>query len=102
MGVRKMEPVFSGAGLVKKFAKTVDVGLRRPRSLRWNITFRADERLLSTHRHQPDVGELWHALGENDVRRFDVTMCKSARVQPLQRFSYLNTERTHYFDRHPS
>src|SRR5438552_850845 len=49
--LRKIEPVFSGAGLVKKFAQTVNIGLRRSRSLRRDITFCADKRLLSTRRH---------------------------------------------------
>src|SRR5256885_15639121 len=40
----KIEPVFSGAGLVEKFAQAVDIGLGRARTLRWDIAFGADER----------------------------------------------------------
>src|SRR5437773_3438096 len=60
--LREIEPVFSGASFVKKFAETINVGAWRARSFRWHVTFRSDERLLSTDRDQPDVGKLRHAL----------------------------------------
>ena len=56
--LREIEPVFSGASFIKKFAETENVGAWCARSFRRHITFRSNERLLSAGCHQSDVGKL--------------------------------------------
>jgi hypothetical protein len=41
--LRKIEPVFSGTGFVKKFAQTVNVCARGARPFRRDVTFRSNE-----------------------------------------------------------
>ena len=41
--LRKIEPVFSSAGFVKKFAQTINIGARRARPFRRDVTFRSNE-----------------------------------------------------------
>src|SRR5438552_1414693 len=70
----KIEPIFASAGLVKKFAQTVEIGLRCSGTFRRNVTLRTDERLLTARGHQPNIRKLWHALSEDDVGRFDIAI----------------------------
>src|SRR5882762_2131036 len=49
--LREIEPVFSGAGFVKKFAQTVNVGAWCAWAFRRHVTLRSYERALPTRCH---------------------------------------------------
>ena len=83
---RKIEPIFSGADFVEHFAEAENVGLRRARAFRRNVTFGADERTLAADRHETDIGKLGCAIDENNVGRLDVAMREAAGVQRFERF----------------
>ena len=81
----KVAAVPAGADFVKDFAQTVEIRLRCARPLRWNESFRSDERpRLARVGHQADVRQLGRAVHENDVRRFDIAVNQSLRVQVYQ------------------
>ena len=84
--VGEMAAVAAGADFVEHHPQRVDVRRRRARSLRRQISFRADDGTrVARVGHQPDVRQLGSALHEDDVRRFDVAVNETVLVQMRQR-----------------
>ena len=83
--VRKLLTVVPRSDLVKHFAETVDVGLRRAGAFGRDVAFRAHERERGFDvRDQPDVRELGDAVHENDVGRLDVAVNQPVPVQVIE------------------
>ena len=95
--------VQAGADFVEQFAETVEVGLRIPGSLGWQITLGADDRVrIAYGRHQPDVGQLRNAMHENDVRRLHVPVHQRVVVEMFQGRRQGRGQRHAFLHRHSS
>src|SRR2546430_17385933 len=89
----KVIPVFDSADFVKHFAEAVEIGLWRARTL-WRDEARGAHKGsgLADVRDQADVGQLGHAVHENDVRRLNVAMDESVPVNVRQSRSHAQTD----------
>src|SRR5688572_7804852 len=77
-----MVSVSAGGYLIENLAKAVDIGLRRAGAFGWNIAICPDEGVcVRDPRNQSDVGKLWAAVHEDDIRRLDVAVNKAAFMQ---------------------
>jgi len=82
---REVHPVLPGADLVKHFAEAEDVCLGGARTFRREKTFRAHKRDACVQPgHETDVGQLWHASHEDDIRWLDIAMNQTVLVEMIQ------------------
>jgi hypothetical protein len=73
--VRKIMPIFSGAGLIQDFPQAINIRLNRPRSFRRNKPLRSHKRSrLAGFGDQSNVSKLRDSIHENDVGWFDISM----------------------------
>ena len=90
---RVIELMLAGNDLEQDLAQPVNVGRRLARTFRRHVTLASHERgRFANLRHQPNVSELGRAADEDDIRRLDVPMHQSVRMQRGQAARQLDTD----------
>src|ERR1051326_1022371 len=75
-------PVLARADFVENFAQRINVRLNGPWSFGWNESFRPHVPFRFRHfSDQTNIGQLRNSIHEDNVRRLNVPMDQSAKMQ---------------------